>query len=89
MSESHRVDIAARPVGRNYGGKNGVSVECPVCRRAALKYKDVRVEGEFYTDYAHVLAIDLNHKNEPVVTASQICRKPKRDPSEKPRKHQK
>lgn len=85
MSESHRIDISTRPVGRNYGGKNGVSVVCPVCRRAAIKYKDVRVDGQFYTDYAHVISLDLNHKNEPRMTASEICRK-LRDPSAKGRK---
>lgn len=82
---AYTIDVAERPIGRNYGGKNGVSVECPVCRRPALKWKNGRSEGVFWIDYAHALAIDLNHRNEPVMTASQICRKPERDPSLKAR----
>lgn len=88
-SGAYTIDVASRPLGRNYGGKNGVAVSCPVCNRPGLKWKAGRKEGIYFVDYAHALSIDLNHKNEPVVTASQICRKPERDPSQKGSKAQK
>lgn len=78
-------DVTARPIGSHYGGKYGSSVACPTCARAALIYKRGRTEGIFWTDYAHRFTLDLDHKNEPRMTASEICRK-LGDPSAKARR---
>lgn len=78
-------DVASRPVGSHWGGKFGVSVECPLCHRPALRYRETRTQGVFFTEYAHRFALSLDQKNEPVCTASEICRKPS-DPSPKAKK---
>jgi DNA-binding XRE family transcriptional regulator len=78
-------DVTKRPIGSHYGGKYGSSVACPVCSRAALIFRRGRTEGVFWTDYAHRFSLDLDHKHEPRMTASEICRK-LGDPSAKVRK---
>lgn len=74
MTALHAVDVSLRPLGQHYGGKYGASIPCPVCQRPALKYKTGRAEGVPWTDYAHRLSFDLDSKNEPRLTASEICR---------------
>lgn len=70
----YTIDIAARPVGQHYGGKHAVSVACPVCGKPALIHKKGFAGGAAWTDYAHRISIDLDHKNEAQAIASQVCR---------------
>jgi hypothetical protein len=66
----YAIDVAARPLGRAYGGKHGVSVACPLCNRPALIFKKGKTQGRAWVDYAHRLSFELNSHNEPVMHAS-------------------
>jgi hypothetical protein len=79
------INVATRPLGQLFGGKQGQSVECPVCSRPAVLFKSGRTAGVFWTEYAHQLSFDLDSHNEPVMHASEICRR-QDDPSAKGRK---
>lgn len=76
MATLYAIDVASRPLGRQYGGKCGVSIACPICGRPALVHKKGRTQGVFWTDYAHRLSFDLDGHNEPQMHASEICRDP-------------
>ena len=58
------VNVSKLPVGTFFGGDAKYSVKCPVCGLPA-----VRFEGAF----AHVIHLELDRKNEAVVTYRQLC----------------
>lgn len=67
------LNVADKPVGYAFGGKNGTSVACPRCSRPGLLVRTYRKGGLDFTEYAHLLEYALNSKNDPELVPGDLC----------------
>lgn len=64
-----RYDVTTKPVGSFFGGKQGLSIACPVCGSPGLV---ISKDGK-ETCIAHCFDIRLNRHNEPVCDWGKQC----------------